>query len=147
MHVERALAFLNLVLYVPACVSLVLYACCLKKWYKRILVVSFCMWNALWYLEVYFSAFWTSSVIFCCIFRRVEYARLFCVVFFHVWNAIRYSVLYFTHVKLNLVFCVEFFCVRNALYYFVLYIFCVWNALWYFVLYFSACGRRSGILC
>ena len=108
-------------------------------------VIFFGVWNALWYVVLYFSARRTRSGISCYIFPAygtrsgilyyifscVERALSFFVIYLCVWNALWYFVLYFQRVECTLVFCVIFLI--------------VWNALWNFVLHFSACGTRSGI--
>ena len=53
----------------------------------------------------------------------------------------------FPHVEHDLVFCVICFHMCNALWYFCVILFCMWNTLWYFVFYFSVRGTRSGIFC
>ena len=93
-------------------------------------------------------------------FLCVERALVFCVVFFHVWNALWYFVLYFSacgtcscvlfciflRVEHALIFCVKFFCVLNVLWYFC-YIFpCVERALIFFAVYFL-CVEFGRVFC
>ena len=66
----------------------------------------------------------------------MERALVFSAIYFRVWNALWYFVLYFSVCVTGsgvVIFCVVF-------------IF-VWNTLWYFVLCSSSCRTRSSILC
>ena len=83
----------------------------------------------------------------CCIFSRVDCALVFCIVFFCLWNALWYFVLYFNVCGMRSVFfCYIFPRVERTLVFYVIF-FYVWNGIWYFVLYFIRVKKRSGILC
>ena len=110
----------------------------------------------------------------CCILLPVDRALLFCVEFFHVWNLLRYFLLYFSACRTRYgifcciflrmeralvvllyisacetcsgILCCIFLHVERALVFCVVF-FYVWSVLWYFVLYIFVCRTCSGLLC
>ena len=66
-------------------------------------------------------------------FPRVERALVFCVIFFHAWNALWH-------------YWVIFFGAWNALKRYCVIYLCMWNLLWLYRVIFYACGTRSGVI-
>ena len=103
-----------------------------QKKEKMIFCIVVLYFSAREIFVIYFSVWGTRSGILCYIFPSVERALVFCVIFFCLWNAYWYFVLYISACG-----------TRTGI--FVLF-FCVWNAHWHFVLYVSANGTCSGTL-
>ena len=126
-----------------------LFPACLKLYFLRAVilwdsVLYFCMWNALWFVELSVKFFHVWNVlwcfgILCCIFLRVERALV-------LWNVVLYFSVRFETCSFIVKFCDIFLCVWNALWYCGIYFYIflrveralVW---WNYVLYFSICWK------